>query len=285
MVGTFQDVGPLVNDPTLTASAETMILFPHIKQPDFILSLGTGVGQSHVKCNPSFSVTAKQRRNRSVWRVFRMFWKRTSDRSIKQALQSNPRYHRLDIEFEGKEPRLDDVTSIPELKTRIHLEASLQPSIEHVARSAIASLFYLELADNFKAFQIQKKPVLGYIRCSIPAGDPALQKLFEKLANEKAVFYLDDARLLSVSNNDSCLARGFNQGVKLRPLGEFSFSIKQGQCEPCHISGSPFTCERLARAQQLYAPFGRSDHREKVSRKRLVEADGGMGIMRKRRKL
>jgi hypothetical protein len=41
-VGTFQDPGPLENDPLISALSEVAAMFPLIEEPDFIVSLGTG---------------------------------------------------------------------------------------------------------------------------------------------------------------------------------------------------------------------------------------------------
>lgn len=41
-VGIFQDAGPLENDPLISALSEAAALFPHVEEPDFVLSLGTG---------------------------------------------------------------------------------------------------------------------------------------------------------------------------------------------------------------------------------------------------
>jgi hypothetical protein len=41
-VGTFQDAGPLENDPLISALSEMAAMFPLIEEPDFVVSLGTG---------------------------------------------------------------------------------------------------------------------------------------------------------------------------------------------------------------------------------------------------
>jgi hypothetical protein len=41
-VGTFQDPGSLENNPLVSALSEVAATFPLIKEPDFVVSLGTG---------------------------------------------------------------------------------------------------------------------------------------------------------------------------------------------------------------------------------------------------
>ncbi|KAI2602275.1 hypothetical protein GGR54DRAFT_645183 [Hypoxylon sp. NC1633] len=41
-VGTFQDAGPLENNPVISALSEAAALFPLVEEPDFVVSLGTG---------------------------------------------------------------------------------------------------------------------------------------------------------------------------------------------------------------------------------------------------
>lgn len=50
-IGTFQDAGPLVNDPLIPALSEVATLHPHLDGPDFLLSLGTG--EPRLSPNPS----------------------------------------------------------------------------------------------------------------------------------------------------------------------------------------------------------------------------------------
>jgi hypothetical protein len=60
------------------------------------------------------------------------------------ALVSN-QYHRLDVEFDQAEPRLDDAKSMSELKSKVQADDSLSKAIDRIARCTVASLFYFEL--------------------------------------------------------------------------------------------------------------------------------------------
>jgi hypothetical protein len=41
-ISTFQDVKALENDPLVSALSEVTTIFPLVKEPDFVVSLGTG---------------------------------------------------------------------------------------------------------------------------------------------------------------------------------------------------------------------------------------------------
>lgn len=71
-VGTFQDVGPLENDPLLSALLETEATFLLAEEPDFIISLGTG--EPKMKYDDiSADTSVKMRRNGAFSRLCRMF--------------------------------------------------------------------------------------------------------------------------------------------------------------------------------------------------------------------
>ena len=116
-VGTFQDAGPLENDPLISALSEVAAMFPLVEEPDFVISLGTG------EPTPSNELSTDAPRgiwkNRAFARLCRLFWEKMRDKKVRQAFHAHPRYYRLDVEFDGEEPKLDDVMSIPELKSKV----------------------------------------------------------------------------------------------------------------------------------------------------------------------
>jgi hypothetical protein len=54
-------------------------------------------------------------------------------------------YHRLDVEFDHAEPRLDDARSIPELGSKVQADHSISKAIDGIVRCMVASLFCFEL--------------------------------------------------------------------------------------------------------------------------------------------
>jgi hypothetical protein len=89
-------------------------MFPLVEEPDFIVSLGTGTPRA----KESSLVTASSHlcfwKDKAFPRLWRMFWEKMRDRQVKQVFRTYPRYHRLDMEFDGPLPRLDNIQSIYE---------------------------------------------------------------------------------------------------------------------------------------------------------------------------
>jgi hypothetical protein len=56
-VGTFQDAGPLENDPLIIALLEVAAMFPLIEELDFIVSLGIGAPRMKDE-KPSMSMSS-----------------------------------------------------------------------------------------------------------------------------------------------------------------------------------------------------------------------------------
>ncbi|KAH7304394.1 hypothetical protein B0I35DRAFT_454699 [Stachybotrys elegans] len=262
-VGLLQDAGPLENDPALSALLTVATIWPHIDQPDFVLSLGTG--EPKLPETPPMVDASSAIRNGMFLRLCRLFWEKMRDGKMRQALQTQPRYHRLNVHFSGGEPRLDDVQAIPEMKSKI----------DNVVRHMIASLFYFEL-DAIPRRYGQRYLGSGYILCSVKAQDPAFPALMERLKSSR--FQVDShADIQAV--DDQCFDEhgNFRKLVKLNTEGRFAITLTQESLEPCHISGAPFSVEKLAKLQALSAVFGRSDHRkrkrsgslDKPTRKRL----------------
>ncbi|KAH7111354.1 hypothetical protein B0J11DRAFT_598877 [Dendryphion nanum] len=135
-VGTFQDAGPLENDPLISALSEVAAMFPLVEEPDFILSLGSGEPTSNNELSTDIP--------RGIWKngAFPDY----VDCSGKKCEME--RYHRLNVIFDGEEPQLDDIMSIPGLKSKVQEDSSTSNAIDHVSRCLIASLFYFELDSN-----------------------------------------------------------------------------------------------------------------------------------------
>ncbi|KEY75282.1 hypothetical protein S7711_08625 [Stachybotrys chartarum IBT 7711] len=272
-VGLLQDAGPLENDPLVSALFIVANIWPHIDKPDFVLSLGTG--------EPKLSETlaaedsCSESRNGMLLRLCRLFWEKTRDGKMRQLFQALMWYHRLSVQFDGSEPRLDDVQAIPEMKAKVHDDASLSAKIDDVVRYMIASLFYFEL-DVMPHRYGGRYLGSGHILCSIKAQDPAFPTLMERLKSSR--FQIDGHADMQVVD-DNCFDKhgNFRKPVKLNTEGRFAITLSQQTEEPSHISGSPLSVEKLVKLQGLSAVFGRPDHRkrkrsgsmDKPKRKRL----------------
>jgi hypothetical protein len=242
----------LENDPLVSALSEVAATFPLTEEPDFVVSLGTGepkLENEHLHSAGSHNIW----KNGAFPRLCRMFWEKMRDRKIRQAFQTHSRYHRLDIEFDDAEPRLDDRRSIPELKSKVQTDDSISEVIDSVARCMVASL---------------------------RRNNPAFSLLLHQLSRNSAVFYFDQYPIPGRIEDTSFLGAdgNFRKRVEMNVTERFTISLKQGSSQPCNISGSPYSVEKLIVAQGLDAHFGTADHRK---RKRAV--DGGL-LARKRQR-
>lgn len=262
-LGTYQDAGPLENDPVISAITEAKRLFPHLKQPDFVLSLGTG--------NQSMSITdTETNRRHSFWehgaltRLCRILWEKMSDRKVRQLFQDNPRYHRLDVSLGDSDIRLDDVESIPDLKFKALSDESISMSIKTAASCLVASLFYFELAGEPHRLGTSYSGQ-GYILCTLSPSYPGISALLDRLALTKSKFFVNDISIENSFNRKFCLGAdgSFRLAVEFKVEKEFSITLRQDKKNVYHISASPFSVETLELLQGLSWPFGRADHRKR----------------------
>lgn len=276
-VGTFQDAGPLENNPLVSTLSEVAALFPLAEEPDFVVSLGTGEPELGSDLPADTAASRNVWKNGAFPRLCRLFWEKMRDRKVSEAFQAYPRYHRLNVRFEGDEPRLDDLQSISYMESKVEQDNTLSHKIDAIARCFVASLFYFEL-DGIPERLGGRYIGTGYVACSLRHGDPAFRVLFDQLANQSARLFVDGKSIATV--DDACLGSdgNFRVRVELSTEGRFAISLQQDASEPCSISGSPFLVERLIVQQSLSAVFGRPDHRKRKMAECLEPA-------KKRRKL
>lgn len=239
-----------------------------IEEPDFVLSLGTG--EPTRRNELSTEAPRRKWKNKAFARLCRLFWEKIRDKQVRQAFRGHPRYHRLDLEFDGEEPRLDDTQSMPELKAKTLSDPALLKGVESVARCLVASLFYFEL-ESMPAHVDGKYLGSGRILCSLRCNEPAFQELFDQLAKSSSLLLLNNVPLAAV-NDISCFGSdgNYRKKVDFNTPDRFSICLKQGDSEPCHIGRSPLSVEKLIAAQGLDACFGRSDHRKRKASDALV---------------
>lgn len=266
-VGTFQDPGALENDPVIWALSEVAALFPLVKKPDFVISLGTGEPG-----RKNYDVSAGD--CRSVWkngmlrRSLGLVSERMREKPIRRACKTiglmaglYHKIHRLTVDFESHEPRLDDAKCIPDLVSKVETDRSLSARIDEVVRCLTAALFHFEL-DLLPERREGRYMVTGRILCSIRRGEKAFEALFGKLGASAG--FLVDGWPLAGSGRDPSRFDGdgnFRMRVEVETSDNFTVSLKQGGGGKAYdISGSPFSVRRLVEAQGLDAPFGRGDH-------------------------
>jgi hypothetical protein len=265
-VGTFQDAGPLENDPLLWALAEAAALFPHAGQPDFVVSLGTGE-PSPSNYDVSTSDCCSVCKNGALRRIRDLLLEKTRDRTVQRARKS--------VALAGKVLdrvyRLNDTSMMPELTLKSQADPALAPKIDLVARRMVASLFYFEL-DKLALPQWRngRYVLCGYIRYSIRRGVAAadynfLEALLRKLSSSRGRFLVGD---WAVSDASDALWVGrdgnFCLPIDVETRDKFAITLQLADEEVgSNISGSPFSVRKLVTAQGLDAALGRSDHRKR----------------------
>jgi hypothetical protein len=236
------------------------VLFPLLEDLDWVVSVGTG------ESRPNNEIPTED--TRSVWkngavpRLCRLFWEKMRDRKVKQMHRAHPRYHRLNLQFEGGEPRLDSVMCMPEMRRKAQADPSLDEPIATVARAMVASLFYFELdaAPELSAGRYNGK---GKILCALGPSEPGFRELFRRMSDSSAQILVND-RPVSTVNDPACFDKegNFRKPVDLDGHGSLGISLREASFRPSHISGSPFTVERLVLLQGLDAVFGRRNLRK-----------------------
>jgi hypothetical protein len=238
-------------------------MFPTIEEPDFVISLGTG--EKH-HTDLSTDIAKPTQRKSVLQRLSEAVWEKMQDEQIREAIQTRviPKwYHRLNIKFDGTEPRLDQAESIPELKQKVKDDDTLSEHVANAADCLIASLFYFEL-ESIPERREEKFVGLGHILCSVSKNDRDFQDLMDQLAAQSAQFLLDDYPI-ALANDPSCFSKdgNFRKAIELNTADRFTISLKKGPSDTRDISGSPFSIGRLITAQGLNASFGRPDHRKR----------------------
>ncbi|EXU95695.1 patatin-like phospholipase family protein [Metarhizium robertsii] len=288
-VGWLQDAGMVENNPISLLLSQYYELYPANATCQFLLSIGSGSKSDNAELpyanmdgGSLFGTdvlgykTSALRRIASAyeWLLSGLSYWEKYTRSIDKGSELRDRCIRLDVSFEGMEPKLDDVRAVPRLKRRVRHDAALSAEIDSTVDCIIASLFYFEL----EAMPMQRGSMLncsGHIRCLRKRGDPALCLLIEKLVAWNARFVIDNkimgGNMLSPFFWDQ--TGNFGVPAEFQITGqELSVSLTwpDGRTHP--ISGSPYLIHQLVDVQGLNAPFGLPDHRRKHRAPRYAHA-------------
>lgn len=275
-VGTFQDGGLTFNNPTSIGVKEASALFPAAGKPSIVASFGTGFERRRHDSGARFPV-----------RLFQAACKQMVQR---QEVDERGEVFRFDVEFDGRQPPLDDVSHMDET-ARLAREATLgSAAMQQLARRIRAELFLFELDPaRPPRFANGAYDCFGRISCRLRAGTVGLAAFMGQLHRSGALFRCHGRSLPSSFRDGDGIAPdgNFCQEVTFHVAGRrdpFDIQLCEAPGDPdttaCNIGGSPFTVDWLTRQQGLEAWFGaRSDHRK---RPRLDVA----GVPRvKRRKL
>jgi hypothetical protein len=266
-LGTYQDGGLQHNNPASIAQWEARFIWPTKYNPDFALSLGTGT--SAVAADLGLT------NSRFYVRVFKSFMRNIDGedawRRFYNSLDPNvrPRYHRLNVQFTGPEPSLDDALQIPDLKAiALRKIEDDKATMTSVVDAMLASMFYFEL-DALPNLDGGSYLCLGYIHCRLDLPIEGLRYLYDQLLQTSSWFLIQGSPVQCVQSIPKGLPP-FKRRVSFRTesMDEvIGFSIRGITSIPKLLSGFPTTLAKLVEDQDLIKPFGSLDH--KVSEKPL----------------
>jgi hypothetical protein len=200
-------------------------------------------------------------------------------------------YFRFNIEFAGKEPSLDDLGKMQELKATTRSMFAASQDLVDSADCLVASLFYFEL-ESLPRFEDGVYACVGHILCRRRSDS---EPLLARLSKNSARFAVDGHRVSGRVEDRSFVGKGgcFRKKIEFSVKGleqEVSISLREGHSKARNISGSPFTISKVIEDQGLDAHFGTADHKEhsrtvrldQKKRKRSGELEDASGKKRQR---
>ncbi|CAD0083511.1 unnamed protein product, partial [Aureobasidium vineae] len=207
---TYYDGGVYHNNPINIAERERKLIWPEVKEPDVVISIGTGhnlnsreqkkeipykpvatrgiISQGMFLANMAKDHIAVSLDSEQTWKDFLANTKKPDDRF---------RYVRLNTTFRTHPPLLDDLSKIKELRDMAHKQFAGQYETKMLALKLVATCFYFHPDE---ADPRNRKEVMGYIRCRLPDDDPRISALgtfiFEKVgvANEACFLISEQGR-------------------------------------------------------------------------------------------
>ncbi|KAH9873411.1 hypothetical protein IAQ61_004034 [Plenodomus lingam] len=215
------------------------------------------------------STAASSNKSRFLARIFKSFmrnldaedaWKRFLNSVTPE---SRSRYHRLNIQFHGHEPSLDDVSSIPGLKECVvQTIEDDQATVTGVIDAIIASMFYFEL-DVVPVLRKDGFHCSGFIHCRNNLPLQGRTYLYQRLKETSSWFLINGNPIPCVQSIPVHQPPPFRRRVTFRAetmQESISFSIRGITATTLPLSGFPTTLQRLIDTQQLNSLFGTVDH-------------------------
>ncbi|KAF2835324.1 FabD/lysophospholipase-like protein, partial [Patellaria atrata CBS 101060] len=261
-LGTYQDGGLRHNNPIDIGYWETRCLWPDKADPDFVLSLGTGMCSNSITVGPQSPVNRrfayrlldtlmKTMDGEDAWRRFKLSLPR----------ESQWRYHRLNVTFTDLEPTLDDVQSMEGIKDKVSLSLKVDSEVPRILDSILASMFYFELVST-PTFSDGQYLCEGMVYCRMELNKEGTVALYNALRRTSSYF-------LFMGSSFPCVERvprgappyGRRLRFSVATLNDIiCISILGITSKPRMLSGLPRSVSNLIEAQGLYAPFGTADH-------------------------
>ena len=169
-------------------------------------------------------------------------------------------FHRINPTVNHHELEIDNVDLIAKVRTRTLQDPRTGFRLRAVLASVWSSLFYLEL-DRMPSITGRQVVCDGFIYCRLHLQHP--QALTDVLSS--AQFLVNGEECACIGGQDIAHPT-FRKPVQI-VTSHISSTIRVQIRVPDRtlgmqdISGMPTTPDRLLRAQLMYSPFGRADHR------------------------
>lgn len=270
-LGCYQDGGLRHNNPINIALWECKKIWPQVTQNevDYVVSLGTGT------CAPIDASTTHNSSNGSSWkdlfilRLYRSLMASMDGQKIWTELRNQlpegniDRYFRLNVQFKGREPQLDDIKSMHQLN-RIKPSRFVHTSLmTDLVETMLANQFFLELT-RLPTYQGGVYSCAARIKTRLPNEHGRVVWRF--LKSMRMSFHLDDQMILSETGysimgvNEDCMftVKGLQQSISVIAHGTDVF--RNGRA----ISGFPTTISAMISNQGLNAVFGTRTHSKRL---------------------
>lgn len=238
---------------------------PGAAEPSIVVSLGTGSSSSNPEGESSSILVDK-----FPFRLSRALWRQTSSKTAwnhllgHQKADDRTSFFRFDIEFEEKEPLLDEVNKMEHVRQTACQTMTGSSSLHRLSRHLRAELFFFELDDSLPPYFFNGAyQCVGTILCRLRAMTPEYEAFMQQLWQKTASFRLGGQVLGITCEN---IHANFSHRVCFSlpsPKHLFAIKLAEGEGDSFDISGSPFTLDWLMQRQGLNSKFGTSDHRKR----------------------
>jgi hypothetical protein len=258
-IGTFQDGSLKFNNPAKLALAESRVIWPSIRRPDAVLSLGTGTqAGAH---SPQATHTGV------LYRVGRYFQFSIDAESAWEELlngldpEERQDYFRLNFEFPGSEPAIDDIECMDELSTHIQVQPQGPQRRKEVISTLLITCLFFEL-DEYPVYDAGFFHCRGSIRCRL-SGRALIRALLQNHSSTLQYFKDNENLGVSVCEEDICQSCYRYicpvQFTVCAMTDMVTLSVRWNN-ESRRLSGFCQSMAKVAEDQKLCYPFGSSTH-------------------------
>jgi hypothetical protein len=229
-------------------------------QPDVMLSIGTGWASDRLSITRPKSPGAFSRLADAL------DWNLCAERQWKEIINFTPvqfrdRYHRINLQLDTKEPRIDDISMIDSLQLKTEAMLNCTDKLSHFHTRWLASLFFVEIENVVNDISSIKCSASIFCRQRIPKS--RMPALYDKLSSWGA-YFLVNGKVLCITKPTQFSSSTFRCLVDFTVedmSNDLHISLGLRELElRWPISGLPRRLDKLIEVQGYGNAFGRSDH-------------------------